>query len=385
LFFVTNLCLCVFSIVILLTVRLSCKRTDDSITFNSRLFASFIYTTGFLLIMDLLSRFDGRAYAFYPILNQIGNFIVFLLNPVLPIMWILYVHNQVFCDDQRTLRFGRPFIIYAVINAVFTIISQFTGWYYYIDPANVYHRGVLFLVPAVISQVIMLATFALLIVNRKRFESNYYITLFFFGIPPVICVILQLFIFGIAFALNGIVISIIIMFINTQNRRMNIDYLTGVFNRKQIDYYIADKIRCCSDHKTFSAILLDLDNFKKINDSLGHNVGDDALKSVVSLLKSCIRSTDFIARFGGDEFFIIMDLSDDTMLLEVVDRIRERIYDFNCRGVKPYKISLSMGYMVYDARRRMSVEEFETQIDQLMYLNKTSNKSTVHQIALHGL
>lgn len=381
-FFVTNLCLCIFSTVILLAIRISSRRIGDNETFNNRLYMIFLYTTIYLLAADLLSRFDGMAEAYYPVLNSIGNFIVFLLNPVLPIMWILYVHNQVFCDDQRTRRFSRPFIVYLLINAALTIATQFTGWYYYIDSGNIYHRGTLFILPAIISQLIMLATIVLLIANRKRMESKYYYSLLFFSVPPIIGVILQMTIYGIAFALNGIAISLIIMFINTQNRRMNIDYLTGVFNRKQIDYFIADKIRGCSGNKTFSAILLDLDNFKIINDSHGHNVGDDALKTVVKILKSSVRSSDFIARFGGDEFFIIMDVSDERELLEVVHRIKDGIRAFNSSGMKPYEINLSLGYLVYDPGKHTSVEEFEAQIDKLMYMDKTANKTTVQPAAI---
>lgn len=373
--FETNLYLCIFSTAILIAISLSSRTTVENGTVNGKIYMSFLYTTIFLLVADLFSRLDGRTETFYIILNYTGNLFLFLFNPLLPAMWLIYVHNQVFCDDRKTLRFSKPFIAFALVNAVLTVVSQFNGWYYYIDSNNVYHRGALFFIPAASDLAIMLATFAMLIANRKRMERKYYVSLSIFAVPPMICIVLQLFVYGIAFALNGIAISLIIMFINTQNRRMNMDYLTGVFNRKQLDYYIADKIRGSSGLKSFSAILLDLDNFKYINDTLGHNVGDEALKTVVALLKKCIRTSDFIARFGGDEFYIVMDIFEPDRLLEVEERIEKCIGEFN-GGSASYKLSLSMGHLIYDVHKPMSVEEFEDQIDKLMYRNKTTNKTT---------
>lgn len=373
-FFVTSLCLSALSEILLIAVALSNSRTTQG-TLSSRLYCATLYGVIFLLAVDLCSRLDGLASPVYPILNGLGNFTLFLFNPVFPSLWFLYAHNQVFCDDRETKKLGKLLSVFLVVNTVLTVLSQFNGWYYVIDSGNIYHRGPLFLFPLIIDQAIMLAAFLLLIVNRKRMERRYYFALLSFGVLPVVCTLLQFLIYGIPFALNGIAVSLVIIYINTQNQSMNVDYLTGIFNRKQLDYYVADKIRRCSDTKPFSAILLDLDNFKTINDRFGHSVGDDALKTTVMLLKNCIRRNDFLARFGGDEFYIIMDMAELELILAVVKRINSSIEEFNRRGEKPYKLSLSMGYFIYDGRNKMSVEEFEAQIDQLMYLDKAKNKA----------
>jgi diguanylate cyclase (GGDEF)-like protein len=127
--------------------------------------------------------------------------------------------------------------------------------------------------------------------------------------------------------------------------------------------------------RTFSAILIDMNDFKHINDSFGHSVGDKALEETASLLKSCLRTNDFVSRYGGDEFCIVLNISDQMELEKVVNRIRRKVEEHNALSGELYKIEFSMGYAVYDYQSRMSVEAFQAHIDKLMYTNKRASKA----------
>ena len=188
-------------------------------------------------------------------------------------------------------------------NAAMLILSQFYGWFYTIDADNIYHRGPLYWFPVTVTIALTAMTFLLVILKRKKMEKKHFISLVLFPVPPLVCVVLQIAFYGTSLILNGAVLSILIVFTAIQNKRMNTDYLTGAYNRKGLELYIRQKINSCTESKTFSAILLDLDNFKAINDSFGHNAGDDVLVTSVNLLKNCVRSDDLIARYGGDEYF----------------------------------------------------------------------------------
>ena len=157
---------------------------------------------------------------------------------------------------------------------------------------------------------------------------------------------------------------------------MNIDYLTGAYNRRGLEIHMGEQVNASSEEKTFAAIWIDLDNFKSINDTYGHNVGDHVLKTTVRLLRSCFRPTDFIARLGGDEFCIVLDVSSQADLEAAVTRIKKCVKGYNQRGAKPYELALSMGYAVYDYRSHQKVEEFQKQIDEFMYMDKQANKKT---------
>jgi diguanylate cyclase (GGDEF)-like protein len=185
---------------------------------------------------------------------------------------------------------------------------------------------------------------------------------------------LQIAFYGISLVLNCVVLSIFIVFLNIQNHSMNTDYLTGVNNRKNLEAFLKKKVEASMGDKTFSAILIDLNNFKSINDTFGHDMGDNALQTSSKLLASCLRSNDFVARFGGDEFYIVLDISDKKDLEALVCRIKKCFENYNKSLDQPYKLGLSMGYAVYDCHSHMSVEDFQKHIDILMYKDKQRNK-----------
>lgn len=173
--------------------------------------------------------------------------------------------------------------------------------------------------------------------------------------------------------LNSVVLSLLIVFLNIQNHSMSTDYLTGVNNRKKLDVYLQEKINSITKSKTFSAIMIDLDDFKCINDNFGHDTGDVALQISAKLLNNCVRDKDFIARYGGDEFCVVLETCNIKDLEIIVNRIKIAVETFNESSNQPYKLGFSMGYSVYDYNSHMTAEEFQKHIDTLMYENKHAN------------
>ena len=101
-----------------------------------------------------------------------------------------------------------------------------------------------------------------------------------------------------------------------------LDGLTGVYNRQYLEKRLEEEItkaRRYVDH--LSMILLDIDQFKEVNDRYGHLVGDQVLKKTAEIIKSCLRTTDIVARFGGDEFVVILPRTDPEQLAFVRERL----------------------------------------------------------------
>jgi diguanylate cyclase (GGDEF)-like protein len=254
------------------------------------------------------------------------------------------------------------------------IFSQFFDWIYYIDSNNIYHRGPYFALPVFIDFILLFVAFAIILLNRRRLDKKSLLSLMFFALPPIVSIFLQIRFYGMSLMLNSIVLSLLVLFLNFQNHDIYTDHLTKINNRKRLDVYLKKKINASTAGKAFSAILVDINNFKQINDTYGHSMGDQALETTAKLLKGCIEANDFIARFGGDEFCLILDISDRNELESLVCRINKRLENYNQSESHPYSLGLSMGYAVYSSRLHKNAENFLKQIDLLMYQEKKSSK-----------
>ncbi len=368
-----NIILNLYSFIILVILYTQTRKKASIYLLQDKLFTQILWLTGLLLFLDILGRMDGSPDTIYPVLNRIGNFLIFFLNPVLPALWFMYVHEQLYQNKKKTKRLLLPCGIIFAVHTVLLIISQYTGWFYSIDAQNVYYRGPLFFLSVCFVAGFLVASVILLVKNRQWLEKNQYHSLLFMAVPPFLATVLHTLFYGISIVLNGVVLSLLIIYLNVQNRSLITDYLTGVYNRKGFDMLLREKIRASAGGKSFSAILLDLDHFKGINDTFGHDTGDKALQKAVELLKECVRATDFIARFGGDEFVLLLNTSVRQELEAVVKRINAAVARFNKNGNHPFTISLSVGYAVYDAKAQQSAEDFLKLLDQMMYQMKQGN------------
>jgi two-component system, cell cycle response regulator len=110
--------------------------------------------------------------------------------------------------------------------------------------------------------------------------------------------------------------------------RASHDGLTGLFNRPAISELLQREVsRCARERRSVSVLMADVDHFKWVNDAHGHLVGDDVLKHVSSLLKYSLRSYDFVGRFGGEEFLVVLPNCAQPEALAIAERIRASVAD----------------------------------------------------------
>jgi diguanylate cyclase (GGDEF)-like protein len=371
---VGNIVLNLYSIILVIIIYFQSVKQVEKDLLQYKIYMMMLKMTIFLLTADIFSRFDSKPDTIFYFINYTGNFVIFFLNLVIPSLWLLYVYDQVFHEESNIRKLFYLLVTLNCVNAVMVIFSQFFGWFYYFDSKNIYHRGPLYWLPVSITIVLVALAYFFIIKNRKKIEKKHCLTLAFFAVPPCIGIILQIVFLGISIMLNCLVYSLLIVFLKIQNNNLYTDYLTGVNNRKKLDIYLRDKIKTSKADKTFSTIMLDLDNFKNINDTWGHDAGDRALRKAINLLNSCLGVDDFIARFGGDEFCIILDISNQYKLDEIVQRINNCFEKYNETSSLPYELSFSMGYAMYDYHSNLNMEEFQKQLDVLLYENKQHRK-----------
>lgn len=150
------------------------------------------------------------------------------------------------------------------------------------------------------------------------------------------------------------------------------DELTGLLNRRGFLFFAEKQLGIARRNKrNFSILYLDLDKMKKINDEFGHKEGDQALADISNILKKSFRTSDIIARIGGDEFTVLVAEPHGSAIEKTVARhIQDNLRVHNEQTEKGYTLSVSMGMVHYDPEQPCSVEELLFRADELMYQHK---------------
>lgn len=154
------------------------------------------------------------------------------------------------------------------------------------------------------------------------------------------------------------------------------DPLTGVFNRRyMMDLLVHHILLSRKTNQPFSQGIVDIDHFKKINDTLGHLTGDDVLKEIATIIKSTVRESDLVFRFGGEEFIILFPETDLENANTVMQRIRVVIESHNFSGV-PWKVTTSGGFTVLSDTD--SPDSILQRSDELLYKAKEEGRNRIY-------
>jgi diguanylate cyclase (GGDEF)-like protein len=156
------------------------------------------------------------------------------------------------------------------------------------------------------------------------------------------------------------------------------DTITGLANRRALDERMETEIISARHtNSAFAVIMMDLDGFKSINDTFGHDVGDQVLRVVFNVIASGIRSTDFIARYGGDEITLILAKSEVQAARLVTEKILENLANFAYKGPdgKVMKMGISGGIAIYPIHGRSGPELLRA-ADAALYEAKKHHRGT---------
>lgn len=152
------------------------------------------------------------------------------------------------------------------------------------------------------------------------------------------------------------------------------DALTGIANRLKFNTILEQQIALSKRYKDpFSLILYDIDDFKRVNDTYGHHIGDEVLVLLTKSVSQNIRQSDTFARWGGEEFAIILPQTSEKEAVELANKIRENIEDL--RFGEGFKLTCSFGVNEFD--NEMNSDLFIQETDVLLYKAKTSGKNRV--------
>ena len=155
------------------------------------------------------------------------------------------------------------------------------------------------------------------------------------------------------------------------------DNLTGLANRNALQ----EHLRQCSESirengSPFMIGILDVDNFKNVNDTYGHNSGDEALKIIAGSLQVCLREEDVIGRWGGEEFLIILKTGNEEAALKTFERVRQSVEDASFfHEEKRVPLSITIGVTKYT--QHDNIDSAVSRADKFLYEGKRSGKNRV--------
>ncbi|MDF1608444.1 GGDEF domain-containing protein [Hoeflea sp. YIM 152468] len=155
------------------------------------------------------------------------------------------------------------------------------------------------------------------------------------------------------------------------------DGLTGVYNRRYFDDALTEYISAFSSiGKPIGMVILDLDHFKTVNDTHGHDIGDEVLRRVAECLRMFIRYHDVVARLGGEEFAILSPNISESQLFNLSDRIRQAVSEIAVRnGNVTLKVTVSAGLAIWDGEE--SGEDLYRRADKQLYQAKRQGRNRV--------
>lgn len=156
------------------------------------------------------------------------------------------------------------------------------------------------------------------------------------------------------------------------------DMLTGIYNKTTAEYRIKELMEVTEKEKNHALVIIDIDDFKGINDNLGHLFGDKVLSKISCEVKRRFRKTDIIGRMGGDEFIVFLrDIKDINVVMKKADILKCIFQNSFVEDESKFKVSGSIGIAIYEGNG-VTFEELYKKADEALYYSKKHGKNCYH-------
>ena len=324
---------------------------------------------------------DGRPGGFFRCASIFANSLEFACVATVSVLWVWYVDLNMNHDVKRLTTKFVPMIVIWAILMLLLIGNIFGGFLFSVDDNNVYSRqplGYIFYVFLVISY----STSVFLYYKFRAIHGKaQFFPIWMFLTPLFLAIIIQIPFYGISVTFLGCAVGLVSIYLNILSKQSLVDSLTGLYNRAYIEHALIVAKR--NKRYVYSGIMLDIDQFKQINDEFGHTAGDEALENAAKILINSTDRDSLAFRFAGDEFIVLVRepvgnaevLESKTIALE--KRIRAEMEAFNSSGKTPYKVIFSIGHTMYDPT--LEDDDFFRNMDAEMYKDKQHNRAIRQQ------
>lgn len=349
--------------------------TDRS---QRRLFLAVLAAAFAAVVSDCASHvFAGMPgpavhYGLYGILSfflVVQNFAFYLM--------FVFIDYFAYRDWERTKKILKVLAVIMALYIAAVLANLPLRYFFYISGDNYYTPAKLYLLRLFISYFPLVLSFFEVIGSSAQFKQSQIVSIVFFGILTGTGAGLDVMLKNSCLIWPCFAASLLYIYFFIVQSDSKLDSLTGLGNRFSFNEFI-DRLSRAGSKESYSIVMIDMDHFKAINDTLGHLEGDNALRDMALIIKSCVRGTDFAARYGGDEF--ILAVKSEYNVEKLMERIRQAIDNQNEKGKRPYRLEMSYGWDIFTtglSSGSASIENFLDHVDKLMYQNKMAKKNAV--------
>ncbi|MEA4921507.1 MAG: GGDEF domain-containing protein [Clostridiaceae bacterium] len=342
-------------------------------SYDKRIFFKMQIMVMVTLVTDMtMWLVNGVSGTLFCIFGYVDNMIYFIAQLIVLLEWIRYAYYRIY---EKYISFKTELFAVLVplyIMGLFVVTTPLTHWCFYIDKDNLYHRGVLSFSLSVIVLAYLLWVSVAALMQRKKetlFERKRECSVIsVFVLLPFVGGCIQAVVYGCSLIWPCVTLSALLLFINMENQAISIDALTRLNNRGNLDWYLYAGME---RGQTVALIMLDVNSFKMFNDFYGHEMGDTVLVHISNILKNTfVDSSAFLARYGGDEFVVVLNECNEIEAKRSIEKLRKNIEAFNETHTLPFAMSASMGYGVKAVSDSADINYLMKEADKQMYREK---------------
>jgi diguanylate cyclase (GGDEF)-like protein len=357
-----------YTILLLLIIYGFMNKSTTRQTKSNKLFLMLIIFNIVLLVFEAFAWIFGEGTSSS---MRLGNYIfttaTFAINITPVLLFFAYFDSRIFSDEKIIKYRSYTYGVVAVAFFTVAIMNLWNGFLFTIDDMNQYVRRDGMFIMSVMSVLTLLIYMLSIFKELKSVEGRLVSLIVLFSFVPIVGVALQLVFYGVPAIYTLFSLLILFAYLLIEREDSMKDTLTNLMTRGQFEQRLRLMIK---KKQGFTIIMIDLDKFKAINDTYGHEEGDQTLVIVARFLECETKRADFICRYGGDEFMALIE-TDSIDVGEVVKkRISEALDVFNEKHIKPYTISMSFGILHVGPKSTLHEIDILTEVDRSMYEDK---------------
>ena len=313
------------------------------------------------IVSDIVNGLPGKA-PFY--LSYLSNSIGYLMVTLFACCILVFLRFHFFHIVSKTRFALAVFPILLVLVAV--IVNLFVPFLFKIDENNVYQRLNGYYFPLTLDVLCLICSFLMYVHALSKGKATRSFPYYLFIVPIIFGTTFQTFVANVSVIWPSFIIALAGVIASIKSEHIFRDELTGLYNRAYFNYAIHSALR--KKQPVLTGIMLDINDFKNINDHFGHDFGDKALADFADLLVKSVGHFAPIIRLSGDEFVILVKTADKKEISRYIDHINLGFEEFNNSKKRPYELFASLGYATYT--KGQTPEEFLRDFYQNMYREK---------------